>query len=148
MKKENIYLDLSKCTEDQIKALPTILENAGEYMTSGFRNLNYYATTTYCYIQLVEAYWSIWDLLNVMGKQELTYPEFIELFDGGEGDNNGWIEMEKTQPEIGSLIVHARERDNGDIYYEIEKVTEEFLRWADWNGFKFWKYFTPEPPKF
>lgn len=133
------YIDLSKCTEEEKKHIFSLLP---EPKYSNQYTIDFGSTYK---LSFFDGIW--WVFNRTYNRTELTYPEFIKLFDGEE-DNNGWIEMEKTQPEIGSLIVHARERDNGNIDYEIEIVTEEFLRWADWNGFKFWKYFTPEPPKF
>lgn len=102
MDKSKILLDLSKCTEEQIKSLPQIFENSGDKLlpetlsdlisgkiTDGFKFLFYSPSG-----------WNQNDYpLN--GRTELTYPEFIKLFEGGEGKTEleVWLnrQIEKCQ---------------------------------------------------
>lgn len=101
MKKENIYIDLSKCSEEERKYIRTkifnsefpvatltrhILENM---IVRKFNGTPYLLINEFDHWQLDRCY---------MDKTELTYPEFIKLFEGGEEQKNGWIDAREEQP--------------------------------------------------
>lgn len=84
-KKENIYLDISKCTEEEQKSLPSILERVGEhiYEETLYDLWNSRLDDEYIYLALY--FNGEWLRFNDnLNRTELTYPEFIKLFDGGE----------------------------------------------------------------
>ena len=77
-KKEEIYLNLSKCTEEEqikvISLLPDkVLHNQYEILESHYK----------LYFDSVN--WWVLNDVQALSKTELTYPEFIKLFEGGEG---------------------------------------------------------------
>ena len=106
MKKENVFIDLSKLSKKKIKALPQIFENAGDKalhetlsdlisgkITDGFKFLFYSPSG-----------WNQNDYpLN--GRTEITYPEFIKLFEDGEDEktccDNPDIQWNKIEIYIG-----------------------------------------------
>lgn len=72
-KKEEIYLDLSKCTEDERKKVEKIT------------GIIIYRDHFYIHFHSVEKKWLAFTYFkNQERKQELTYPKFIKLFEGGE----------------------------------------------------------------
>lgn len=81
-----VFIDLKKCTEEQRKLLPQILEKAGEkigekiyiHNTSMVSEYPYFHKPTYA------NYWTMGTSNSIPEKQELTYPDFIKLFEGGE----------------------------------------------------------------
>lgn len=125
MKNEEIFLDLSKCTEEEKENV----ENLTGYMPKNkdFVLMFYYgewdATTPYH----AENIW-------IRGRTEITYPEFIKLLEGGESkevlqlENNEWIksiaishqkQMSSTHPHaiIGTIedaIIEALEKLNSN----------------------------------
>ena len=97
--KEKIYLDLSKCTEEERKSLTPILKKAGEHICYPIEKSdnNLLSFSPHC---------NGWNpFREVYSKQELTYPEFIKLFEGGEGENkccdNPDIQWNKIEINIG-----------------------------------------------
>ena len=72
MDKSKIYLDLSKCTEEQQKHTKTL---------TGIKNDSERIYLSFSPIQNV---WGYFDSIGIKNKTELTYPEFIKLFEGGE----------------------------------------------------------------
>ena len=111
--KENIFINLSKLSEEQIKALPQMFENSGDRVlpetlsdlisgkiTDGFKFLFYSPSG-----------WNQNDyVLN--GRTELTYPEFIKLFEGGEDYPGKQYQplFDHLNNEHG-LILHESEMD-------------------------------------
>ncbi|MCZ2084835.1 MAG: hypothetical protein LC112_11235 [Flavobacteriales bacterium] len=94
MDKSKIYLDLSKCTEEeQIKAIAFLPEpiNEDDY------------DITHIHLYLIyddeDCMWWVSTKYFLADKNEITYPEFIKLFEGGESkevlqvENNGWIKI-------------------------------------------------------
>lgn len=148
MDKSKFYLDLSKCTEEEQEHIFSLLPepiNEEDYMIfDSFYNLHSHNERWYC--------GSSWVSID---KTELTYPEFIKLFEGGESkevlqvENNGWIKFENEKPNFNDYC----------YCWLLTKDGEILLR--EWNphskGFYGWRevYFThyqpiqkPEPPKF
>lgn len=85
MKKENIYIDLSKLSDEHIKALPQKIENAGYKILSETLSdlISGKITDGFKFLFYSPSGWNQNDYpLN--GRTELTYPEFIKLFEGGE----------------------------------------------------------------
>lgn len=71
--KENIFLDLSKLSEEQIKKIKDIIKYEIE-------EIEHYPLLIYLC--------DVWNQCkkNLNGRTELFYPEFIKLFEGGEGE--------------------------------------------------------------
>ena len=86
--KENSFLDLSKLSEEQIKSLPQILENAGEcigFHTSIRLNSGKLKDDFVLYFNSSFKEWCLWNhIFKNNTKTELNYPEFIKLFEGRE----------------------------------------------------------------
>lgn len=77
-KKEEIYLNLSKCTEEEQKHVFSLLpteKDLGDYtVDQDFKYLNF---------DIPMDRWFV-DNNEYENKTEITYPEFIKLFEGGE----------------------------------------------------------------
>lgn len=86
MEKENIYIDLSKCSEEQRKEIARTINKHGHSITSkaNYEIINGYYDELFPLLTYHE-YW--YCSRYASGKTELTYPEFIKLFEGGEGEN-------------------------------------------------------------
>ena len=92
MDKSKFYLDLSKCTEEERKSLPQIIKKANEdiyEMSEKMLNSGLLIDEDGddCYILLSKSLKKEWIAYLKSGcddKTELTYPEFIKLFEGGE----------------------------------------------------------------
>ena len=99
MDKSKIYLDLSKCTEEEQKHVFTLLPDpilSDDYDIRG----------KYKYLLITDDYDNYCNKWYVDfcydDKTELTYPEFIKLFEGGEGEKSNlevWLnrQIEKCQ---------------------------------------------------
>ena len=72
MDKSKFYLDLTMCTEEQQKHTKTL---------TGIKNDSERIYLSFSPIQNV---WGYFDSIGIKNKTELTYPEFIKLFEGGE----------------------------------------------------------------
>lgn len=85
MDKTKFYLDLSKCTEEEIKSLPQILEKAGETL-GGLTDLEGDDLSYWTNFHKPDyaTYWTCGTSTSTPEKTELAYPEFIKLFEGGE----------------------------------------------------------------
>lgn len=88
MKKENIYIDLGRCSEEELKNIYTILGDT----------LKFIAPSIVFNFPIMHYHEGMWIRTNfyqdkakedsfLEDKTELTYPEFIKLFEGGEGEN-------------------------------------------------------------
>lgn len=100
------FIDLSKLSEEQIKSLPQILEKAGETLGDQTDiegdDLSYW---TNFHKPDYATYWTCGTSTSTPEKTELTYPEFIKLFEGGEGEkkccDNPDIQWNKIEINIG-----------------------------------------------
>ena len=95
MNKSKIYLDLSKCTEEQTKHIISLLPEPIHEFQYAIDSDNYM-------LDFDDGEFWVNDTLPLDGKQELTYPEFIKLFEGGEvekSDLEVWLirQIEKCQ---------------------------------------------------
>ena len=87
MDKTKYFIDLSKLSEEQRKSLPQIFENAGQeiYFLAKPTLLSGKLDTYYPYLFFSLPSSNIWVFShNKPDRTELTYPEFIKLFEGGE----------------------------------------------------------------
>ena len=116
-KPEEIYIDLSKLSEEQIKSLPRILENAGEcigFHTSIRLNSGKLKDDFVLYFNSFFKKWFLWNhIFKNNTKTELTYPEFIKLFEGGEGKEV--LQVENYTREDMEKAYRAGEK--GATYY-------------------------------
>ena len=72
-----IYIDLSKCTEEQRKHIISLLPKT-DY------KIDMQILKNYKYLHLCEIGWFVDS--KPFNKTELTYPEFIKLFEGVDGE--------------------------------------------------------------
>lgn len=117
MDKSKIYIDLSKCTEEERKSLPQILEKAGQevYFLTKHTLLSGKLDMYYPYLVFSRPSSNVWVFShNKPDITELTYPEFIKLFEGGD---------EKSVEELLS-----------DIDYWATKYEFTFQFWGDANN--------------
>lgn len=110
IKKEEIYLDLSKCSESEIKKIHFILRNKDENIhTATARDLiNGMVTHCYWFLFFDGNAWNQ-NETPLSGRTELTYPEFIKLFEGVEGENNGWISAETKPNKFQDVILYRED---------------------------------------
>ena len=84
---------------------------------------------------------------------ELTYPEFIKLFEGAEGENNGWIKIQsETDLPIKNIDCFCLSK-NGDILICNSRQTHFWCSDNKWlYNFKDFTHYQPIqkplPPKF
>lgn len=96
MNKDKYFIDLSKLSDEQRKSLPQIFENAGQeiYFLAKPTLLSGKLDTYYPYLFFSLPSSNIWVFShNKPDRTELTYPEFIKLFEGEE-KYDGWIKIE------------------------------------------------------
>lgn len=122
MDKTKIYLDLSNCTEEEIKSLPQILEKAGETLGDQTDlegdDLSYW---TNFHKPDYATYWTCGTSTSTPEKTELTYPEFIKLFEGVEGENNGWIKVTDSLPNRNDVVLVLTDYRKMDVCIFKEK---------------------------
>lgn len=155
MEKENIYIDLSKCSGEERKHIFSLLpkDKITAQIYYMIRNMDWVVLESFNHLFFNEK--NVWQICSnrsteTIGKTELTYPEFIKLFEGGEGENNGWIKIEseadlpkedincwwmdkKDGMILGKFITS---NNNGDIDFILNNATH------------YYPIIKPEPPKF
>ena len=96
LKKEEIYLDLSKLSEEEIKEIYKKIKNSDQNIHTQTKRDLINGIVTHCYWFLFFD-GNAWNQneTSLSGRTELTYPEFIKLFEGGESD--GWIKIESEK---------------------------------------------------
>ncbi len=91
MYKTKCFIDLSKCSEEQIENIYNTVKET-EFIKPNFYTDKDFMMLKFC---TIEERWGCsgknWDGLK--HKTELTYPEFIKLFEGGK-KYDGWIKIE------------------------------------------------------
>ncbi len=91
MYKTKCFIDLSKCSEEQIENIYNTVKET-EFIKPNFYTDKDFMMLKFC---TIEERWGCsgknWDGLK--HKTELTYPEFIKLFEDGE-KYDGWIKIE------------------------------------------------------
>lgn len=118
------FIDLSKCSEEQRKHIISLLPE------KEFDN-QYQISRHHFHLSFDEDdQW--WVYNSTIGKTELTYPEFIKLFEGGEGENNGWIRVTESLPNALQTVLLS----NGKGFTTIGCLaeTEDGWHWAEGNG--------------
>ena len=97
MDKTKIFLDLSNCTEGEIKETYKKIKNSDQNIhTQTERDLiNGIVTHCYWFLFFDGNAWNQ-NETPLSGKTELTYPEFIQLFEGGEGETDPYSELLKN----------------------------------------------------
>ena len=159
MNKEKYFIDLSKCSEEQRKHIFSLLptDKITAQIFYMIRNSDWKVLKVFSHLFFNE--YSIWQLCSnrsaeTYGKTELTYPEFIKLFEGGEGENNEWIKIESeadlpndNEPmwvmiedcELPELVQHDRDTDDfygsDGVIYHSHHITH------------YMPIVKPEPPK-
>ncbi len=106
MDKSKFYLDLSKCTEEERKNIFSLLPEPRDYWLF---SISYkYSSLAYVQNETHGFEWVVCGNTAMDGHTELTYPEFIKLFDDGESD--GWIKIESETdlPEQGGRYYITR----------------------------------------
>ena len=103
MDKSKIYLDLSKCTEEQQKHTKTL---------TGIKNDSERIYLSFSPIQNV---WGYFDSIGIKNKTELTYPEFIKLFEGGESKEVLQVENTVFNIDFGGHVMAGLKIVNGEI---------------------------------
>lgn len=136
--KSEIYLDLSKCSESEIKKIHFILRNKDENIhTATARDLiNGMATHCYWFLFFDGNAWNQ-NEIPLSGRTELTYPEFIKLFEGGEEEKlyRPMTEFPPiTEGEHHSKMVLVFDEDLDDFDFGFYDV--ELQKWVVIGGFQ------------
>lgn len=141
-----VFIDLSKCSEEQRKHIFSLLPPTKTNSLEIFEES--------VYLHYIE-YWGKWvvdDILCIYNKTELTYPEFIKLFEGGEGENSGWIKIESEADlpkEKGNYFVFTVDKSIETIYVDgdisvMQHTSHSWIR----HFTHYQPIIKPEPPKF
>lgn len=98
------FIDLSKCTEEQRKHIFSLIGGKPD------KNMSSYMGGNECLIFFDK--WERHNRNNFYNRTELTYPEFIKLFDGGEDYPGSQYQplFDHLNQEHG-LILHESEMD-------------------------------------
>mgnify|MGYP003591963879 CR=1 FL=1 len=123
MDKSKIYLDLSKCTEDERKSLPQIIKNGGDevpfQMVGDFYNKDF---PYLCF--LTHLNYPIWDCCrNAFDLTELTYPEFIKLFECGESKEVLQVDIYSGELNTERILTYKKLSEQ----YNIEESTVRYI---------------------
>lgn len=132
MDKSKIYLDLSKCTEEEIKEVITKIFSSDFPVATLTRHIlenmmvHKFNGTPYLLINEFDH----WKLNKTdMDKTELTYPEFIKLFEGGEGEKPIDLNISKEDfifsCNASRQNLNGRENEQEIFLAGIESVIEE-----------------------
>lgn len=124
MDKSKIYIDLSKCTEEERKSLTPILKKAGEHICYPIEKSdnNLLSFSPHC---------NGWNpFREVYSKQELTYPEFIKLFEGGDGKEVLQVDIYSGELNTERILTYKKLSEQYNI--EESTVRDIFNAGADW----------------
>ena len=143
-KPEEIYLDLSKLSEEQQRKVIALLPepiNKDDY------------DIIYLHFYLIyddeDCMWWVSTKYFLAEKTELTYSQFLDMMGESEEvlqvENNGWISVEKKLPSIeGEYLIHKKNDHIEVTYYDLKQWgyyysgDEPPTHWMP----------LPEPPKF
>lgn len=112
MDKSKFYLNLTMCTEEERKSLPQIIKKANEYiyemsekmLNSGLL-IDEDGDDSYILLsKSLENEWIAYLKSGCDDKTELTYPEFIKLFEGGESIKSDQTQLEKLEADKAELL--------------------------------------------
>ena len=125
-KKENIFLDLSKCTEEEQKHIFSLLPPEPHRDAYNiFRNYKYLQFIPKSKFQEKEK-WMV-DKQS-LGKTEITYPEFIYLFEGGEGE----MKVDIYSGELNTERILTYKKLSEQYNIEESTVRDIFNAGAEW----------------
>ena len=134
MNKEKYFIDLSKLSKEQIKALPKKFEKAGHKILSETLSdlISGKITDGFKFLFYSPSGWNQNDYpLN--GRTEITYPEFIKLFEGGEEEKENEVENIKdiahTEGVLIGLKICKEMWAQGNISYE--NIQEEIYYYQE-----------------
>ena len=121
MDKTKIFINLSECTEEERNHIFSLLPD--DELRTYLRYNKFQPYLNFDFLQ-----WFICSHEVISRKTELTYPEFIKLFEGGESkevlqvENNGWISVENKLPsEEGEYLIY-KENDPIEVkYYDLKQ---------------------------
>ena len=110
MDKSKIYLDLSKCTEGEQKHVISLLPKPK------FQNQYEITNNEFLLSFDTDNEWWVYVDEYVEGKTELTYPEFIKLFEGGEGETSLQIALKALENIINPIGYMKSQLEEGDTF--------------------------------
>ena len=144
MDKSKIYIDLTMCTEEERKHVFSLLPDPILSDDYDIRGKYKYLLITDDY----DNYCNKWYVgYSFDDKTELTYPEFIKLLEGGEGENNGWIKIESESiiPNGDYWMIENEENEIMAVFDIDENTNQDAIR-------KYYSHYQilqkPELPKF
>lgn len=118
---ETIYIDLRKLSEEQIKEIGRVLiEDGCQVWEESLNDLKSgYLDSLYPFLSFNKKDNEWMNYSDEDGKTELTYPDFIKLFEGGEGET----EVQKLKKQIDLY------KECFELFIPIDKFDEanEFL---------------------
>ena len=116
MDKTKFYLNLSKCTEEEIKETHKKIKNSDQDIhTQTERDLiNGIVTHCYWFLFFDGNAWNQ-NETPLSGKTEITYPEFIKLFEGGKSNEVLQVENTVFNIDFGGHVMAGLKIVNGEI---------------------------------
>ena len=120
MNKEKYFIDLSKCSDEQHREVISLVKN------------NMEKTAVILDILLFNESQNLWCTFDKYGgaKKELTYPEFIKFFEGGEEENTEISFETEYRLEEFRKIQSEYFDENGECYSDIrlsKNIMEQML---------------------
>lgn len=116
MDKSKIYIDLSKCTEEEQKHVFTLLPDRQEHLQYRIDQYN-----TFLYLDNETGLWWVNSDTIPKNKTELTYPEFIKLFEGGDNDPTAQLKKDKGAVSVSTDL---KKPLIDRVKYELRRYTE------------------------
>lgn len=134
--KTKIYIDLSKCSEEQRKEIRLIIVRSGDRYLSYVNGYTDDLVRTKLHYH-ESKYWTVAASNYNLNKTELLYPDFIKLFEGGEDtirtDNTQTLANAKALEEIRDIVAKNRGYENwetlngSDLYdSDIDEVAKMY----------------------
>lgn len=137
MDKSKIYLDLSKCTEEEIKETYKKIKNSNQNIHTLTKRDLINGIVTHCYWFLFFD-GNAWNQNEtpLSSRTELTYPEFIKLFEGGESKEVLQVDIYSGELNTERISMYKKLSEQYNI--EESTVRDIFNAGADWvNKLKF-----------
>lgn len=110
MDKTKIFINLTKCTEEEQKHVFTLLPDRQEHLQYRIDQYN-----TFLYLDNETGLWWVNGDTIPKNKTELTYPDFIKLFEGRESKEVLQVENTVFNIDFGGHVMAGLKIINGEI---------------------------------
>ena len=128
---EKYFIDLSKCSEEQRKHIFSLLPDRKKTVQYWFDKHN-----ILLYFDDEDGLWWVNGDIAPADKTEITYPEFIKLFEGGESKEVLQVDIYSGELNTERISMYKKLSEQYNI--EESTVRDIFNAGADWvNKLKF-----------